>query len=126
MNKVVLLGRLTRDAEIRYTQNQMAVASFFLAVPRIKNDEADFIPCTAFGKTAEIKEKYVKKGNRILIDGRWYTSSYTDSEGKKRYTSSCIVDRIEFIEKKSDEPKAEPDEGFMAVADGLEDEGLPF
>ena len=125
MNKVILTGRLTKDAEVRYSQNQTAVARFNLATPRMKQGEADFPQCVAFGKTAELIEKYVRKGNRIGIEGRLYTGSY-EKDGKKYYSTNVIIERIEFLESKAkEEPKPE-EEDFMSIADGLEDDGLPF
>ena len=135
MNKVILKGRLTKDPEIRYKagDESKAVAKFTIAVdrPRKKDAEsqADFIPCTCFGKTAEMIEKYFRKGQEILLDGRWQTGSY-DKDGRKIYTNDCIVERVEFCGKKSDgtapQPQPQTDEdGFMSIPDGI-DEELPF
>lgn len=127
MNKVMLMGRLTRDAEIRHSQD-ITVAKFTLAVDRRgKDKEADFISCTAFGKTAEFIEKYIKKGTKIALEGRWQTGSYTNKEGAKVYTNDCIVEQIEFAEsKKSDDQTApaSPD-NFMNLPSDLDDE-VPF
>lgn len=131
MNKVMLIGRLARDPEIRHTQDQMTVAKFTLAVDRrAKEKDADFISCTAFGKTAEFCEKYVKKGTKIALEGRWQTGSYTNKEGTKVYTNDCIVDQMEFCEsKKSEEQAADnapsmPD-NFMNLPEDIADE-IPF
>lgn len=147
MNRVVLMGRLTRDPEVRYSQgeNQMAVARFTIAVDRrFKRDgeqTADFISCVAFGKTAEFMEKYIKQGTKICVDGRIQTGSYTNREGQKVYTTDVVVENAEFAESKAaaeanagtyKAPSHQPaplqavSEGFMNIADGLEDEGLPF
>lgn len=115
----------------------MAVAKFTLAVDRkFKKDgeqSADFINCTAFGKTAEVIEKYVIKGTKIIVEGRWQTGSYTNKDGNKVYTNDCMVENIEFCESKSSQqaqnnaqaPTTNED-GFMNIPSGLEDEGLPF
>lgn len=123
MNKVFLIGRLVRDAEVKYSK-EMAVAKFTLAVDRRnKEKEADFIPCTAFGKAGELIEKYVSKGMKIAVEGRWQTGSYTNKEGTKVYTNDCIVDQIEFCEsKKTETPK---EDGFMNLPSDIDDE-VPF
>ena len=133
MNEVILLGRLTKDPEIRYTAGaeSKAVAKFTLAVDRQRKKEgeqsADFIPCTCFGKTAELVEKYVRKGQQIITEGRWQTGSY-EKDGHKVYTNDCIVDHINFCGSKATgtAPEPQPDaDGFMNIADGV-DEELPF
>lgn len=126
MNKVILMGRLVRDPEVRWTQGADAkcVAKFTVAVDRMKKDEADFISCTAFGKTAEFAEKYLAKGTKMLIDGRWQTGSYTNKEGQKVYTNDCIVDRMEFAESKNSAPAAPKVEETMVIPD-IDDE-VPF
>ncbi|MDE5699863.1 MAG: single-stranded DNA-binding protein [Lachnospiraceae bacterium] len=108
MNKVILMGRLTRDPEVRYTQgeNQMAVARYTLAVDRRfnrNNDEntADFISCVAFGKTGEFAEKYLRKGTKIAVTGRIQTGSYTNKDGVKVYTTDVVVEDHEFAESKN-------------------------
>ena len=110
MNRVVLIGRMTKDAQLGYTSNtQKAVAKFTLAVDRI-TEGTDFINCTAFGKQAENIEKFVKKGNRLAVAGRIQTGSY-EKDGQKIYTTDVIVDNAEFIEPKKepvDTPKEEP------------------
>lgn len=141
MNKVILSGRLTRDAEIRYSQgeNSTAVARFTLAVDRRfkrEGDEqtADFISCVAFGKTAEVVEKYCKQGTKLVIEGRWQTGSYTNKDGVKVYTNDCMVEQLEFAESKAASegnssrpaPSNAASDGFMNIPDGVEDEGLPF
>lgn len=145
MNKVILMGRLTRNPEIRYTtgENQMAVARYALAVDRRgrHNDSngqtADFINCVAFGKAAEFAEKYFHKGIKIVVTGRIQTGSYTNREGQKVYTTDVIIEEQEFAESKSassdtgSEPTGNPapsndaNDGFMNIPDGI-DEELPF
>ena len=123
MNKVILLGRLTRDPDIRYTQGAepMAIARYTLAVDRrIKREgeaAADFISCVAFGKLAEVAEKYLHKGTKIIITGRLQTGSYTDRDGRKVYTTEVIVEDQGFAESK----KSQND--FMDIPEG---EKLPF
>lgn len=137
MNKVILIGRLTRDPEIRYTQgeNSMAVARFTLTVDRrFKRDNqptADFISCICFRKTAEFVEKYCKKGTKLAVDGSWQTGSYTNKDGNKVYTNDCLVDNCEFAESKATAEQNQKNDNksgnndFMNIPDGVED-GLPF
>ena len=137
MNKVHLLGRLTRDPEIRYSQgnNQLAIARYTLAVDRrYKRDggqTADFIRCVAFGKAAEFTEKYLKKGTKIAATGRIQTESYTNSDGQKVYTTDVVIEEQEFAESKaaaadgSSKPAESDARGFMSIPDGIEDD-LPF
>lgn len=107
MNKVVLMGRLTRDPEVRYTQAQepMCIARYTLAVNRAYkrdgNQEADFISCVAFGKSGEFAEKYLHKGTKIVISGRIQTGSYTRQDGTKVYTTDVVVEQHEFAESKA-------------------------
>ena len=133
MNKIILLGRLTRDPEVRYTQgdNSMAIAKFSLAVnKRFKKEnkpEADFFNCTAFGKQAEFVEKYLKQGTKILLSGRIQNDNYTNKEGQKVYSIQIMVEEIEFAESKNNstsEP-SQSNDGFMNIPDGLQEE-LPF
>ena len=148
MNKVILVGRLTRDPDVRYSQGEqsMAIARFSLAVDRRfkrdgDNQSADFISCVAFGKTAEFIEKYVHKGTKLVLEGRIQTGSYTNKDGVKVYTTDVVAENVEFAESKAtaanysnggfegaanEKPAGAPSDGFMNVADGLEDEGLPF
>lgn len=139
MNKVILMGRLTRDPEIRYSQgeSQTAIARFSLAVDRrYKREgepEADFFNCTAFGKNAEVVERYMHKGIKIAVVGRIQNDNYTNREGQQVYSVRVIVDEIEFAEKKSDSSpaggRAEPgtsEDGFMNIPDDVNDENLPF
>lgn len=140
MNKVILIGRLTRDPEMRYsTNNNTAVARYTLAVNRqFKQEggqEADFLPCVAFGKTAEFAEKYLFKGIRVAIEGKIQTGNYTNREGQKVYTTEIAVERQEFLEKKADNSQpADGDAesrwkgvlGSMDIPDGMEDEDYPF
>lgn len=138
MNKVVLIGRLTKDPEVRYSQgnNTMAIARYTLAVDRkFKRDgepNSDFINCIAFGKNGEFAEKYLHKGVKILIEGRWQSGSYTNRDGQKVYTNDCVVESCEFAESKnanqSERPQPAPQtdsDGFMSIPDGI-DEELPF
>ena len=138
MNKVILMGRLTKDPEVRYSQgnNPMAIARYTLAVDRKfkRNGEpnADFINCIAFGKNGEFAEKYLHKGIKILVEGRWQSGSYTNRDGQKVYTNDCVVESCEFAESKnasqSERPKPMPQtdsDGFMSIPDGI-DEELPF
>lgn len=135
MNKVELVGRLTRDPEVRYSQNgnNTAVAHFSVAVNRryAKEGEqtADFINCVAFGKTAEFIERYFHKGNAIGITGRIQTGSYTNKDGAKVYTTDVLTEEVEFVEKKQDgttnNAPTTTDDGFMNVPDNI-DEELPF
>lgn len=128
MNKVVLMGRPTKDPEVRYTQkqdgSQMAIARFTLAVDRRGRDsETDFITCVAFGKLGEFAEKYISKGRKYAIVGRIQTGSYTNKDGAKVYTTEVMVDECEFCDSKPQEQKTE--QGFMDIPDGIE-ENLPF
>ena len=136
MNKVILMGRSVKDADVKYSQgaNPMAIASITLAVDRkFKKDgeqTADFINCKAFGKTAEVIEKYVTKGTKIAVTGRIQTGSYTNKDGVKVYTTDVMIEELEFCESKSNQgttsaPKNSGDD-FMSILDGLEDSGLPF
>lgn len=143
MNKVELVGRLTRDPEVRYTQgeNASAIARFSVAVNRrFKNNEgnydADFINCVAFGKSAEFIEKYFKKGMAIGISGRIQTGNYTNKDGVKVYTTDVVVEEAEFVESKNScgaftppnapsNNNAPSSDGFMNIPDGI-DEELPF
>lgn len=144
MNKVILMGRLTRDAEIRYSQgeNSTAIARFTLAVDRRfhrDNEEqsADFIGCVAFGKTAEFLEKFGHKGTKFVLEGRIQTGSYTNKDGQRVYTTDVIAENVEFAESKSKDGGSAPsndagafsgqagDDGFMNIPDGI-DEELPF
>ena len=153
MNKVILIGRLTKDPDLRYTQSGTAVANFTLAVNRRYNpngeQEADFINCVAFGRQAEFAEKYFHKGIRIVITGRIQTGSYTNKDGVRVYTTDIVVEEQEFAESKaaSDRnssdfaannsygggyqqsgrpvPSQAPSDGFMNIPDGI-DEELPF
>ena len=134
MNSVQLIGRLTRDPEIRYTDGGASIARFGIAVDRRFKQEngadADFIKIVSFGKTAEFIEKYFHKGMKIALNGRIQTGSYTDKDGKKVYTTDVVADNVEFCESKgtsanNDAPAPASDGDFMSVPDGIEDE-LPF
>lgn len=130
MNKVILMGRLTRDPDIRYTQGEepMCVANYTLAVDRrTKKNETDFITCKAFGKTGEFAEKYLSKGTKIAVVGRIQTGSYTNKEGKTVYTTDVIVEEHEFAESKKDSQDSPKDssDGFIDIPpDQLND--MPF
>lgn len=139
MNKVVLMGRLTKDPEVRYSQGEkpMAIARYTLAVDRkFKRDgepTADFINCIAFGKNGEFAEKYLHKGIKILVEGRIQTGSYTNKDGIKVYTTDVVVESCEFAESKNASQQNEQDnrpqpnnsdDGFMQIPDNMED--LPF
>jgi single-strand DNA-binding protein len=143
MNKVIMMGRLTRDPDIKYPQggNSMAIARYTLAVDRrFKRDgdaTADFISCIAFGKSAEFAEKYFHQGIRIVVEGRIQTGSYTNKDGVKVYTTDVVVEQQEFAESKKaseDNSQATPaaqsqtmeaDE-FMQIPDGIDNSELPF
>lgn len=144
MNKVILMGRLTRDAEIRYSQGESAtaIARFSLAVDRrFRRDgddqNTDFINCVAFGRTAEFLERFGRKGTKFAIEGRIQTGSYTNRDGQKVYTTDVVVDNVEFAESKgsagsdggfvpTNRPSpSQADDGFMNIPSGV-DEWLPF
>ena len=147
MNKVILMGRLTRDPEVRYSQgeNAMAVARYTLAVDRrqSRNNQngeqtADFIQCVAFGRSGEFAEKYFRKGMKVLVTGRIQTGSYTNKDGQRVYTTDVVVEDQEFAESKNasqnngggfvpaDRPSpSDAGDGFMNIPEGI-DEELPF
>lgn len=147
MNKVILMGRLTRDPEVRYSsgENALAIARYTLAVDRRfhKDNEAsaDFIACVAFGKGGEFAEKYLRQGTKIVVTGRIQTGSYTNREGQKVYTTEIVVEDQEFAESKAASqnnsqtsagsrqqpppPMPADKDGFMQIPDGI-DEELPF
>lgn len=142
MNKVILIGRLTRDPEVRYSQseNATAIARYSLAVMRkFKREgepDCDFINCVAFGKLGEFAEKYLYKGTKIAIVGRIQTGSYTNKDGAKVYTTDVVVEEQEFAESKSSsngnnggsyggQQSSNVSDGFMYIPDGI-DEELPF
>ena len=133
MNRVILMGRIVRDPEVRYTQDGKAVAKFTLAVDRKfhREDEqsADFISCTAFGKTAEFAEKYLYKGTKVVAEGRWQTGSYKNKDGQTVYTNDCLIESLEFAESKKSDGNESQEQSqkndFVNVPDGLV-EDLPF
>ena len=150
MNKVILMGRLTRDPEVRYSQggeNSLAIARYTLAVDRRfrrNNDNnvqnADFIGCVAFGRSAEFAEKYFRQGLKVVVTGRIQTGSYMNKEGQKVYTTDVVVEDQEFAESKSasnqgshtasaaspsPSPSTDTGDGFMNIPEGIDDE-LPF
>ena len=147
MNKIILMGRLTRDPEVRYggADNQTAIGRFSLAVDRRfrragDSVEADFFNCTAFGRQAEFVEKFLKQGTKILLVGRVQNDNYTNREGQKVYSVQIIAEEIEFAESKAaaggSKPQGQPaagadmrdaaDDGFMNIPDGVDDDDLPF
>lgn len=152
MNKVILMGRLTRDPEVRYSSgdSSMAIARYSLAVDRRVRrqnagpDEptADFINCVAFGRSGEFAEKYFRKGTKVLVEGRIQTGSYTNKDGVRVYTTDIVVENQEFAESKNasgsgdggfggfapaapEQSSQAPADGFMNIPDGI-DEELPF
>ena len=146
MNTVILMGRLTRDPEVRYTQGEksMAVARYTLAVDRRRaadsgGQNTDFISCVAFDRAGEFAEKYFRQGQRVLVRGRIQTGSYTNRDGVKVYTTEVVVEEQEFAESKNASsantqsyqaapapaPSADAGDGFMNIPDGI-DEELPF
>lgn len=153
MNKVILMGRLTRDPEVRYSagDNSMAIARYTLAVDRrFRRDgndgqSADFIGCVAFGRSAEFAEKYLRQGTKVVVTGRIQTGSYTNRDGQKVYTTDVVVEDQEFAESKAasadggmmrqpspmaassmpSPSQASAGDGFMNIPDGI-DEELPF
>jgi single-strand DNA-binding protein len=146
MNKVILMGRLTRDPEVRYSQGEQAtaIARYTIAVDRrFRRDgdqqTADFIGCVAFGRSAEFAEKYLRKGTKIAVTGRIQTGSYTNKDGQKVYTTDVVVEECEFAESKNasggdgsgftpadrPSPSSAAGDGFMNIPDGI-DEELPF
>lgn len=147
MNKVIMMGRLTRDPEVRYSQgaSQTAIARFSLAVDRRWKREgepdADFFNCTVFGRQADFVEKYLRQGTKVVITGRIQNDNYTNKEGQKVYSVQIIVDEIEFAESKNaaasnagapayqadsrPSPSQAAGDGFMSIPDGAEEE-LPF
>lgn len=155
MNKAILMGRLTRNPDIRYTQGEkpVCIARYTLAVDRrFKRDgeqEADFISCVAFGRQAEFAEKYLQKGTKVVVSGRIQTGSYTNREGARVYTTDIVVEEQDFAESKASAAGSEPEskasaaesapkqkeetaanqpplqDGFMTIPEGVEDE-LPF
>ena len=138
MNKVILMGRLTRDPDVRYTagDNPTAIGRYTLAVDRRYKREgeatADFINCVAFGKQGEFAEKYFRQGTKVLVTGRIQTGSYTNRDGVKVYTTDVVVEDQELAESKKAEGEKKPqkkieedENGFMNIPEGI-DEDLPF
>lgn len=145
MNKVILMGNLTRDPDVRYSQGEKStcIARYALGVRRRfhreEDQDSDFINCVAFGKQGEFAEKYLKKGMKIAICGRIQTGSYTDKDGIKRYTTDIVVEEHYFVESKNanngnaSNPQSVPqnnqpaasNDGFMSIPEGIEEE-LPF
>ena len=140
MNKVILMGRLTRDPEVRYSQGTepLAIARYTLAVDRrgrklaADNEQtADFIPCVAFGRAGEFAEKYLRQGTKMVVTGRIQTGSYTNKDGNRVFTTEVVIEEQEFAESKSSgnaSGRTEPgnvDDGFMSIPEGVEN-SLPF
>lgn len=125
MNKVILIGRLTKDPDVRATQDGKMFARYTLAVDRV-SEGADFVPCVAFGKSAEFAQKYLHKGMKMAIVGRIQTGSYKDKDGKTQYSTNVLIDNQEFCESKGASAPAQDADGFMNIPDGVDDEGLPF
>lgn len=146
MNRVILIGRLTRDPDVRYSQGAepLAIARYTLAVDRRgkrdtnSDQSADFISCVAFGRNGEFAEKYLKQGTKIAVTGRIQTGSYTNKDGNKVYTTDVVVEDHEFVESKGSsdggasyqaadrpEPSNASAEGFMSIPEGIEND-LPF
>lgn len=147
MNKVILMGRLTRNPDVRYSQGEKAtcVARYTLAVNRRfrreGDQDADFINCVAFGRQGEFAEKYLKQGTKIVVSGRIQTGSYTNKDGIRVYTTDVVIEEQDFAESKAaaaqnqmgmsapapsaPQPSAAASDGFMNIPDGLEEE-LPF
>lgn len=137
MNKVILMGRLTRNPDVRYTQSNepMCIARYTMAVDRrFKKDgeqDADFISCVAFGKNGEFAEKYFKQGIKIVVTGRIQTGSYTNKDGQKVYTTDVVVEESEFAESKKASEETAPSapdnssEGFISIPEGANND-LPF
>ncbi|MGN0372630.1 MAG: single-stranded DNA-binding protein [Enterocloster sp.] len=153
MNRVILMGRLTRDPEVRYSQGErsMAIARYTLAVDRRgrrnqdggdQQQTADFINCVAFDRAGEFAERYFRQGMRVLVSGRLQTGSYVNKDGQRVYTTEVILDDQEFADSKGQAsdmsgygqsapaqrpaPASAIGDGFMNIPDGVEDEGLPF
>ena len=136
MNKVILMGRLARNPEIRYTDANLAIGRYSLAVPRRvqqgQEPAADFVNVVSFGKAAEFAEKYLHKGTKVLVTGRLQTGSYTNKDGQKVYTTDVVAEEQEFCESKASgttqntNASSNPTDGFMSFPDdGIEDD-LPF
>ncbi len=143
MNRAILMGRLTRDPDVRYSgqgESGVSVARFTLAVDRRGRRQegeqnADFIPCVVFGRLAEFAEQYLHQGIKVILEGRIQTGSYTNNEGRRVYTTDVIGQNIEFAERKAPDYErvdgvqmdpAKASEGFMEIPEGIENEGLPF
>jgi single-strand DNA-binding protein len=131
MNNVTLIGRTTREVELRYTTSQTAVARFSLAVERpVKDGEkkADFPNIIVFGKQAENCEKYLAKGRKVAVQGRLQTGSYEDKDGKRVYTTDVIAERVEFLEWKDAESHSEKQVEEQESIDDFKtlDEAVPF
>ena len=145
MNKVILMGRLTRDVEMRQTPNGVSLARFSIAVNRRfagkdAQQQADFINCVAFGRTAEFLERFGRKGTKFVLEGRIQTGSYTNKDGQRVYTTDVVAENVEFAESKNasgggdnsgfnpsdrPSPSSAAGDGFMNIPDGI-DEELPF
>lgn len=120
MNRVILSGRLTKVPETRYTNDNKAVSKFTLAVDDKFKDSTDYISCVTFGKVAEFVEKYLSKGIKIIVEGRWSTGSFDGKDGKKVYTNDCVVESIEFGEPKRSKASDESVNDTPPLEDGFE------
>ena len=146
MNKVILMGRLTRDVEIRYSQGESSTVFFIFSLAVVRrfcrdNEEqtADFINCVAFGRTAEFLERFGRKGTKFVLEGRIQTGSYTNKDGQRVYTTDVVAENVEFAESKNNSstgndfggapsapsPSGAAGDGFMNIPEGI-DEELPF
>jgi single-strand DNA-binding protein len=140
MNKVILIGRLIKDPDVKQGSNNTTIARYTLAVDRQyrKNNEktSDFINCITLGKNGEFAEKYLRKGMKIAVTGSWQTGNYTGKDGKKIYTNDCLVETHEFVESKKQQTESEPQspipsqeqglDDIMNVTSFVEDDDLPF
>ena len=142
MNKVILMGRLAQDPEVRYSQNSaepLAIARYSLAVRRrFKREgeaDTDFIPCVSFGRAGEFTEKYLKKGMMVTISGRMQVRSWEDQQGQKRWSTEVVIEEQDFAESKSSyenritskpKPEGYDQDGFSAISESIDDDDLPF
>lgn len=135
MNRIILMGRLTKDPEVRYGgANNTAVAKYTLAVDRRfkreKEPDADFITCVSFGKAGEFVEKYLRKGTKVVVEGELQNNNWTDKDGNKRYDFQVVTSGVEFAESKKSDSQPAPsgpvdEDGFMQIPEGFQEE-LPF
>lgn len=129
MNLFVFMGRLTKEPDVRYTNDSKCIARFTLAVDRrFKKDTTDFFNCTAFGKTAEFVEKYITKGMKVVATGSVQNDEYTNKEGTKVRSTAFIVDSVEFAEakKKEEKPESKEDTGWANIPEDIDADEMPF